>query len=387
MSCLHLYMQGSSASPGRCGEIGGFQQNQLSWWHLAIILSLTSRQNHDVLVPTCRQRPHHSCLGQQVAGRRRGQPPRDMSSSACIFRPAFCSPLHPWIWYSSVVSYPTQPSNSIIVRVSKHNIDKKLLLKIMIPISGNNLLLFTVLLIGTGVNVCESFISVATTSVNRSSPLQAASLPQQTALTLEQDKAYAKSFDLVDECAASGRTCDQLFDAVRYIDKNALKLYPDESAKMELWDRAHGSWRLSLATGGGKYTTFKPIPIFAYAMIDNDCFGNGIGFNENAIILSLLGPHYFNVNKRQMGIGIEEVFLFSKKVTPLVPGFMADGMNLGMKPDDYLKKEKSRMPTFTIIGASSKSLIARGGTGGIAIWTKLENDIRPAAYGGITISK
>ncbi len=44
------------------------------------------------------------------------------------------------------------------------------------------------------------------------------------------------------------------------------------------------------------------------------------------------------------------------------------------------------MSFSTIIGASSRSLIARGGTGGIAIWTKLENDIRPAAYGGITIS-
>jgi hypothetical protein len=26
-------------------------------------------------------------------------------------------------------------------------------------------------------------------------------------------------------------------------------------------------------------------------------------------------------------------------------------------------------------------MIARGGSGGIAIWTKLEKDIRPAAYG------
>lgn len=39
------------------------------------------------------------------------------------------------------------------------------------------------------------------------------------------------------------------------------------------------------------------------------------------------------------------------------------------------------MPAFTIIGSSEKSLIARGGSGGIAIWTRLEKDIRPAAYG------
>ena len=39
------------------------------------------------------------------------------------------------------------------------------------------------------------------------------------------------------------------------------------------------------------------------------------------------------------------------------------------------------MPAFTMIGASDKSMIARGGSGGIAIWTRLEKDIRPAAYG------
>ena len=47
------------------------------------------------------------------------------------------------------------------------------------------------------------------------------------------------------------------------------------------------------------------------------------------------------------------------------------------QPSDF----KTRPPTFTFIGASSKSLIARGGTGGIAIWTRLNKDIRPAAYG------
>ena len=79
-----------------------------------------------------------------------------------------------------------------------------------------------------------------------------------------------------------------------------------------------------------------------------------------------------------MGIGIEEMYLFANKVNP--PNFIASGMGLGKTPQDY-KESNGRMPTFTIIGASDKSLIARGGTGGIAIWTKLEKDIRPAAYG------
>ena len=81
-----------------------------------------------------------------------------------------------------------------------------------------------------------------------------------------------------------------------------------------------------------------------------------------------------------MGIGIEDLFLFGNKVTQSVPGFLSEGMGLGKSQDDY-KAEKKRMPTFTMIGASEKSLIARGGTGGIAIWTRLDSDIRPAAYG------
>lgn len=230
-----------------------------------------------------------------------------------------------------------------------------------------------------GVRSSESFVGVAPTATRLS--LQTSfSTTQQTASGLDQDETYAKSFELIDACAAAGETSDDLYDSVRYIDRNALKLYPDQSAKDDLWDRAHGSWKLQLATGGGRSTTFKPVPIFAYAMIDEKCFGNGVGFNQDNIILSLLGPHYFNVKRRSMGLGIEDMFLFSNKSTQFLPGFMADGMGLGKTPEDY-KANKSRMPTFTIIGSSEKSLIARGGSGGIAIWTKLEKDIRPAAYG------
>lgn len=79
---------------------------------------------------------------------------------------------------------------------------------------------------------------------------------------------------------------------MRYIDRNALKLYPDEEAKEQLWQRAYASWKLQLATGGGRFTTeFKPVPIFAFAMcytmLDEKNFGNGIGFNEKNMILSL----------------------------------------------------------------------------------------------------
>eukprot|EP00804_Cyclotella_cryptica_P024187 CCRYP_019492-RA/>CCRYP_019492-RA protein AED:0.32 eAED:0.32 QI:0/-1/0/1/-1/1/1/0/86 len=80
-----------------------------------------------------------------------------------------------------------------------------------------------------------------------------------------------------------------------------------------------------------------------------------------------------------MGIGIDDVFLFSSNVTKFVPRFMADGMGLGKRPEDFIGG-LTKMPEFTMIGASEKAMVARGGSGGIAIWTRLEKDIQPAAY-------
>lgn len=197
---------------------------------------------------------------------------------------------------------------------------------------------------------------------------------------IDLDEGYAKAFRVIDECAKAGESSEDLYDSCRYVDKKAFKFYADPADKEALWDRCHGSWKLQLATGGGKFTTFKPVPIFAYAMIDEHNFGNGVGFNQDGIILSLLGPHYFNAKRRQMGLGINDLFLFSKKLTQWVPEFISEGMGLGKTPEDY-KEKGARMPAFTMIAASEKSMIARGGSGGIAIWTRLDKDIRPAAYG------
>lgn len=221
---------------------------------------------------------------------------------------------------------------------------------------------FLLALVALRLSPTESFISVSsnTRRASTSVTVHSALSLQQFTSSLEQDEVYAQSFSIVDDCAASGETSDDLYDSVRYIDRNALKLYPDESSKNELWNRAHGSWKLQMATGGGRYTTFKPVPIFAYAMIDDQCFGNGVGLNQDNIILSLLGPHYFHAKRRQMGIGIDRLYLFSNEVTEFVPGFISNGMGLGKTPEEY-HDSKSRMPTFTIIGASDRSLIARGG--------------------------
>jgi len=223
-------------------------------------------------------------------------------------------------------------------------------------------------------------------------PINVASLPSATlrpssssssssfALAAIKIDGYDDAFRIIDKCAVSGEPSDELYDAVRFIDKNALKIYPDETEKEALWDAAHGSWRLQLATGGGKFTTFKPVPIFAFAMIDETNFGNGVGINEDNIMLSLLGPHYFNAKRRQMVITIDELFLFASKSTGAIPGFIKNGMGIGKRPEDFEK----RPPAFTMIGASDRALIARGGSGGIAIWSRLSKDIRPAAYGPMT---
>ncbi|KAL7489306.1 hypothetical protein ACHAW6_014898 [Cyclotella cf. meneghiniana] len=199
----------------------------------------------------------------------------------------------------------------------------------------------------------------------------------------QRQQLYAQSFQIIDSCAASAQPSDQLYASVRYIDKNAHALYKSPTDKQQLWDRCKGSWKLQLATGppsSKSRPTFKPVPIFAFAMIDDENFGNGIGWNQDGILLSLLGNHSFDERRRQMGIGIDHVFLFSSNVTQFVPRFVAEGMGLGKRREDW-ERGSTKMPAFTMIGASDKSMIARGGSGGIAIWTRLEKDIRPAAYG------
>jgi hypothetical protein len=190
---------------------------------------------------------------------------------------------------------------------------------------------------------------------------------------------FKTAMDKIDKCSTEGIPSDDLYDAVRVFDRNAIKLYPNEETKQELWKRAYGSWKLVLATGGGKYTTFKSVPIFAFAMLDEKNFGNGVGLNESNIFLSLLGPHELVTRRRQMIINIDDIYIGSKQVTDFTPSFIRTGMGLKKRPIDY-KNDGRRPPAFTFIAASEMSL-ARGGSGGIAIWTRLMKDIRPAAYG------
>mmetsp|Transcript_27823 Transcript_27823/g.75695 ORF Transcript_27823/g.75695 Transcript_27823/m.75695 type:complete len:247 (-) Transcript_27823:123-863(-) len=236
--------------------------------------------------------------------------------------------------------------------------------------------LVVVLALFCGSSTCNAFSSSSSNSNNNNNNNITPIKPVRVSIS---SKEYANAMSTIDAASRSGTPADDLYDAVRVIDKNARYVYPDEASKEELWERAYGSWKLVLATGGGRFTTFKPVPIFAFAMLDETNFGNGVGLNENAILLSLLGPHELVTKRRQMVINIDDVFLASRKVTGMVPSFVGDGMGLGKRPADY-EVSGSRPPAFVFIAASETSLVARGGSGGIAIWTRLEKDIRPAAY-------
>jgi len=75
-------------------------------------------------------------------------------------------------------------------------------------------------------------------------------------------------------------------------------------------------------------------------------------------------------------VTLQRVYLFGRPITKFLPEFVR--RNLGKEPDDY---EDAAPPTFVLIGCSEKSLIARGNqSGGLAIWTRLPQDIRVVAY-------
>jgi len=241
-------------------------------------------------------------------------------------------------------------------------------------------------------SAAQAFVVTTTTSLLPKRPaVSSCTLPSlssssssssSVSLNAVKIEGYDNAMRIIDACAVRGTPSDDLYDAVRFMDKRALQIYPNLQHKQDLWQRAHGSWKLQLATGGGKYRTFKPIPIFAFAVIDEKNFGNGIGFNPNFILFSLLGPHIFRDNIRQMVITIDDVFLGGSSVTSWAPGFVQDAMGIGKRKqqEPAEEKPKTRPPAFTMIAASDKALVARGGSGGIAIWSRLDKDIRPAAY-------
>ncbi len=209
--------------------------------------------------------------------------------------------------------------------------------------------------------------------------------PRRTISTTKQHlspitiDSYEKAFRSIDDCAISGEPTVDLYEAAHFIEKNAYKIYPDLQSKLELWSAAHGSWKLQFSTGGAKQFSFHKPPKwlpFSFATIDDNHFGNGIGLNEKTIWLSFLHNQYFHAKQRRMVVTLAGAYVFGKNITTLLPRFIRQ--HFDKVPEDYTDKDP---PTFVLIGCSEHALIARGNqSGGLAIWTRLPEDIREVAY-------
>lgn len=219
------------------------------------------------------------------------------------------------------------------------------------------------------------FLVERATSFSAINPTHAVGVPGKNIAS------YEEAFRIIDDCAVSEKASDIVYEAVHFLEKNSYRLYRHQKEADDLWNRAHGSWKLVLSTGGAKCNSFHPPPVFlpfSFAMISDKNFGNGIGLHEDVIWLSLLHKHHYNAKLRRMVVTMGDIYIGGNKVTEILPRCMRDAINVGKQPEDYDEKPP---PTFVIIGASDKALVARGNqSGGLAIWRRLPEDIRTVAY-------
>ena len=197
---------------------------------------------------------------------------------------------------------------------------------------------------------------------------------------------YQQAVQIIDECALREEPSPQVYQAVRFIEKNAYKLYPDLASKEALWERAQGNFKFILSTGDAKTRAFHtpqyPFP-FSYAMIRGEHFGNGFGFSGDFIVVSCLQKHYFNAQIRQMVVTVTDMYVGGHKATQFVPKFIKDALNLGKTPEDFAAA-KDKAPAFCIVAATEHALVCRGNqSGALAIWIRFLKDIRLSAYRGL----
>jgi hypothetical protein len=60
------------------------------------------------------------------------------------------------------------------------------------------------------------------------------------------DFTVEKAMNTIAECANAGKENDDLYGAVRFIDRNAHHIYADPTEKDALMERAKGSWEVCL---------------------------------------------------------------------------------------------------------------------------------------------
>lgn len=211
-------------------------------------------------------------------------------------------------------------------------------------------------------------------------------------------QGYDEALQTINNCAETGQLSPALDEAVRFLEVNSYRIYPkiDPSHVEDLWEKAQGSWELTATTGSYKNRSFHPTPAFlpfSFALIDGSHFGNGIGLDKKRIGLAFLHHAHFHAAHRKMTVTHPDLYLGGHRIS--FPDFLRP-MVLRMveseNPNDAVppaaksgqKKEEQQhkdVPRFVLIAASEKALIARGNqSGGLALWTRLSQDVRPAAY-------
>jgi len=175
--------------------------------------------------------------------------------------------------------------------------------------------------------------------------------------------------------------------AVRYIDRNGHKFYNTDEQRDSLWEKAQGSWELLLGFEDPRNDQyFIPYPDFrefamAFIIIDTEkdnYFGKGIASSPEYSYVAMGGPSKVNSKTRQLYMDYQDFYLSGQ----MVPDWDLSYFMRGYARNWYAI-ERNRPPlAFTIIGVTDKVLIVRGSkTGGMAIFRKINNDMREVAFG------
>jgi len=219
-------------------------------------------------------------------------------------------------------------------------------------------------------------------------PCCSAYVPQEIkARWKKEGYSLDQAMKTIEEAAEAGEdnSNNELYYAVRYVDRHAHLLYKDSGVKEDLFQKAHGSWELRLAYEEPHNMNFIPYPDFrdyamAFVMVEDDYFGKGIAQNPFFCFVAMGGPAGFNLRTRQLYMDYEDFYISGQQTPEWDMSYFTRGYAQEWMEN---RKKKGRPPlAFTLIAASDKAMCVRGSkTGGMAIFRRLEEDMRPVAYG------
>lgn len=201
----------------------------------------------------------------------------------------------------------------------------------------------------------------------------------------EEKYTVDQAIQTIEECAEAGASPEdnELYYAVRFIDRNAHHVYRDMKAKEDLGGLARGSWELRLAYEDPKSRYFFPFPDFrafamAFVMVEENYFGKGIAPNPGFCYVAMGGPSAYNAKTRQLYMNYKDFYISGRAVPDWDLSYFMRGY-----ARNWYDERRTRPPlAFTLIAASEKVLVVRGSkTGGMAIFRRLQQDMQPAAYG------